>query len=379
MPGKENRDEMTPEECRQDAENRKKKLKSQWIIFLRVGVIAVVAFIAVVVGSIAWFMSNNKVGGTGASIQASGGEYDIAAVGEDVSSTKGQYDKLLDSKPGEPTTVEAQSYIATNDNKPSITWAITEGTNMKNMQNTESGLEPGSCGSMTFYIIPHKSGQLDVKLDLTLTGYTYKGDKEPVSSDGITKIDPKVQQLLEGHILLFAGYDKSMNAYSGWISDDADAWSLSLDAENNITLSRNGSGDIIWSAEKIEKDKAYPVTIYWIWPEILESYLKKADNISRHPSLFPNDSSAENTDDPGALPKDLYTTMCKTGSGSTFNRYFRWENEEVFEKSVTSEKLANMRKNMNPAIYGEMSAYYNLADQYLGENVRYVKLKLETR
>ena len=379
MPGKENRDEMTPEECRQDAENRKKKLKSQWIIFLRVGVIAVVAFIAVVVGSIAWFMSNNKVGGTGASIQASGGEYDIAAVGENVSSTIGKYDKLLDSEPGEPTTVEEQSYIATNDNKPSITWAITEGTNMKNMQNTESGLEPGSCGSMTFYIIPHKSGQLDVKLDLTLTGYTYKGDKEPVSSDGITKIGPKVQQLLEGHILLFAGYDKGKNVYSGWISDDAAAWSLSLDAENNITLSRNGSGDIIWSAEKIEKDKAYPVTIYWIWPEILESYLKKADNIIRHPSLFPKDSSVENADDPSALPVDLYATMCKISSSSTFNRYFRWENETAFKESVTPEKLANMRENMNPAIYGEMSAYYNLADQYLGENVRYVKLKLETR
>lgn len=379
MPGKENRDEMTPEECRQDAENRKKKLKSQWIIFLRVGVIAVVAFIAVVVGSIAWFMSNNKVGGTGASIQASGGEYDIAAVGVDAQSTIGRYDELLDSKPGEPTTVEAQSYIATNDNKTSITWAITEGTNMKNMQNTESGLEPGSCGSMTFYIIPHKNGQLDVKLDLTLTGYTYKGDKEPVSSGDITKTDPigpKMQQLLEGHILLFAGYDKSRNAYSGWISDDADAWSLSLDAENNITLSRNDSGDIIWSAEKIEKDKAYPVTIYWIWPEILESYLKKADNKSRHPSLFPNDSSA---DDPGALPGDLYATMCKISSGSTFNRYFRWENEAAFKESVTPEKLANMRENMNPAIYGEMSSYYNLADQYLGENVRYVKLKLETR
>ena len=341
--------------------------------------IAVVAFIAVVVGSIAWFMSNNKVGGTGASIQASGGEYDIAAVGEDVSSTKGQYDKLLDSETGEPTTVEAQSYIATNDSKPSITWAITEGTNMKNMQNSESGLEPGSYGSMTFYIIPHKSGQLDVKLDLTLTGYTYKGDKEPVSSGDITKTGPRVQQLLEGHILLFAGYDNSRNAYSGWISDDADAWSLSLDDKNSITLSRNGSGDIIWSAEKIEKDKAYPVTIYWIWPEILESYLKKADNISRHPSLFPDDSSAENADDPGALPVGLYATMCKTGSGSTFNRYFRWENEAAFEESVTSEKLANMRENMNPAIYGEMSAYYNLADQYLGENVRYVKLKLETR
>lgn len=95
--------------------------------------------------------------------------------------------------------------------------------------------------------------------------------------------------------------------------------------------------------------------------------------------MFPKDSSAENEDDPGTLPKNLYTTMCTTSSGSTFNRYFRWENEAAFKESVTPEKLANMRENMNPAIYGEMSAYYNLADQYLGENVRYVKLKLETR
>lgn len=40
---------------------------------------------------------------------------------------------------------------------------------------TDQGIEPGSSGSMTFYIISHKDGPLSVKLNLTLTGYQVEG------------------------------------------------------------------------------------------------------------------------------------------------------------------------------------------------------------
>lgn len=62
MSGKKNRKELTATECRQDAGERVKKLKSQWIIFLRTGLVVTAAAIAVIVGTIAWFMANDKVG-----------------------------------------------------------------------------------------------------------------------------------------------------------------------------------------------------------------------------------------------------------------------------------------------------------------------------
>ena len=86
-----------------------------------------------------------------------------------------------------------------------------------------------------------------------------------------------------------------------------------------------------------------------------------------------------NSSDPEALPDQLYKTMCEEKTSVTFNRYFRWENISEFREAVTPEKLANLRKSFNPVIYGTIAAYYNSADQYLGENVRYVKLKLDTR
>ena len=378
MSGKKNRKELTATECRQDAGERVKKLKSQWTIFLRTGLVVTAAAIAVIVGTIAWFMANDKVGGTGTKIRASGSVYDLAAEGTDVADTKGRYDGLLDTASGDPVTLNGVSYIATNDDKNSITWAITSGTNMRNEQDTGRGIEPGSAGSMTFYIIPHKDGPLSVQLELSLIGYS--GDETAVNSGELTKIGPSLQQLLEGHLLLFAGYDPDKNTYKGWISEDASIWTLSLDSENTIFLTRDESGRIVWTAEKVEKDTAYPVTIYWIWPEMLESYLMKPGTYTgKRPLLFPGDTDTEHSSDPETLPDQLYKTMCEEKTSVTFNRYFRWENISEFREDVTPEKLANLRKSFNPVIYGTIAAYYNSADQYLGENVRYVKLKLDTR
>ena len=50
------------------------------------------------------------------------------------------------------------------------------------MNNTDedgkpTGIEPGSYGKMTFYIIPNKDGPLKVTLELVLAGYQGGGEK----------------------------------------------------------------------------------------------------------------------------------------------------------------------------------------------------------
>ena len=152
------------------------------------------------------------------------------------------------------------------------------------------------------------------------------------------------------------------------------------------SLMRNKDGSLTWQIDQAIKEAAYPVAIYWIWPEVLESYIRTPQGYTKkYPLLFPTDSvdSAKSTAQTAsgsadtslsALPKELFTKMC---SGS--NRYFLWTDRTTFKSTVTEERLSLMRSNFNPAVYGTIAAYYNLADQYLGRNVQYAKLTLDAQ
>lgn len=361
---KKKKEELTPEEYRQQAQEEMQNLKNQWKTFFRTGIFLFAAVAAMIILGIAWFVSNNKVAGTGTSISASGSDFDLAADITGAASTKGMYDKLLDVPPG--TEIKEQTFLATNDTNNSITWAITDDSNLNN-QTGANGIEPGSSGSLTFYIISHKDGPLSLTLDVTLTGYGYSGE-EATESSQLGTIDNKAQQLLEGHVLLFAEYDTKY--YKNWISKDAEEWNKSLG--EGVSLSRDKGGKLTWTAENAVKETAYPVTLYWIWPERLESYIMSAGAYTgRRPLLFPDNTYLSKN-----FFTNFFTTMCTADDS---NRYFSWKEVGTFKTTVTPDVLSNMRTNFNPVIYKSISEYYNLADQYLGENVRYIKLKVEAR
>ena len=297
MPGKKKKEELTPEEYRQKARKEMQDLKNQWKIFFKTGFIMLAALIAIIVACIAWFVSNNKVDSTGMNIRAAGSEFDLAASIKNAESTNGIYDNLLSVPNGEKNN----EYSVTSGSHTAISWAITDDSNLRNEKDKSLGIEPGSSGSITFYIIPHKNGALNVSLTLSLTGYTLKNNVTELKPEFLTEIKEDAQQLLEGHILLFAGYDKQKNSYKGWISQDGDPWSMSL---ANSSLSQKENGELIWSIKDAEAEKAYPVTVYWIWPELLESYLlKKESYTGTRPLLFPAEK-AESTSDSNleALP-----------------------------------------------------------------------------
>lgn len=370
MQGKKKKEELTPEEYRQQARDEISEVKAEWKVFLRTGIIMFAALVAIIIACIAWFVSNNKVTISGTKVQSAGSEFELAAAAKpDSESSAGVYDSLLDVPEGTETSIGDKKFLATDGSHTSITWAITGDSNMNN-NNTEDGIEPGASGKMTFYIISQKDGPLSVTLDLTLTGYT--GEE---TSD-LQEANEKAQQLLKGHVLLFAGYDSNTHSYKGWISEDAGSWSMTLDYERERgVLSRAENGKLTWSVQDAKKGTAYPVTIYWVWPEMLGSYLvKNQSSIGKRPILFPedwNESSKHLTE----LPKALFTTMCKTDD----NRYFYWKESEDFAGTVTDKKLSQMRTNFNPVMYGTFAVYYNQADEYLGSNVRFVKMKLDAQ
>ena len=385
----------TPEEYREKAQEQIQDLKDQWKTFFRTGPIVIAAAIVMIAVSIAWFVSNTKVDATGVQIRAAGSEFDLAAEAKtDAESATGAYDNLLTVSPGATLSIGDKKFRYTGEGKTSISWAITDDSNMQN--NKDLGIEPGSSGKLTFYIISHKDGPLSVKINLTFTGYHVEGwNSTAATKSDLKELDEPTQQLLEGHVLFFAGYDENSNSYKAWISDDAEPWNMTLentciktsnagnDTESSEAalneaplLTRNEDGSLTWKIDQAVKDAAYPVTIYWVWPEILESYLGKEQN-ARYPLLFPKDSSDK--DELCALPQNLFATMRATEKNENSNRYFRWEDKETFSTTVTVDKLLQMRNKYNPAVYGAIAAYYNLADQYLGRNVQYAKLTLDAQ
>lgn len=387
MRWKKGKEELTAEEYRQKAQKQIELLKNQWKIFFRTGIIVVAAFIVMIVVSIAWFVSNTRVDATGVAIRPADMPFDLAAAGTEsnASADRGMYDELLTVSPGASREIDGKKYWSTDGSHTSICWAVTPESNMNNTDEDgkPTGIEPGSYGKMTFYIIPNKDGPLKVTLELVLAGYQIADDKknaENVTKNDLTEVtDPSLQQLLEGHILLFAGYNEKAGCYKGWISRDAGVWRMSLGSGTEAAVLEVKSGKLTWNNTNAQKDTAYPVTIYWIWPERLESYLRKADSYSgKNPLLFPeNLSSEENA--LSALPENLFETMGEVEENSSSNRYFRWEDSAKFQENVTKDTLSQIREKFNPALYSMVAAYYDSADQYLGKNVQYVQLKLDAQ
>ena len=149
---------------------------------------------------------------------------------------------------------------------------------------------------------------------------------------------------------------------------------MPLDSEG-VVLSRDENGKLTWSVQNAKKDTAYPVTLYWVWPEMLGSYLvKDQSSIGKRPILFPEDWK-DGSNHLTELPKTLFNTMCSLNG----NRYFYWKESEDFAGTVTEGKLNQMRTDFNPVMYGTLAVYYNQADEYLGSNVRFIKLKLDAQ
>ena len=378
---KEDNNKLTPEEYRQKADEQMDALKHEWKVFAKTGIIIFVALFAIIIAGIAWFASNRQVTGTGMSIRVSGSDFELAAAGT-VSDTGKYDDNMTDSTEGVAETIEGKSYVTTDGGHTSISWAITSDSHMANERSGRSGIDPGSSGKLTFYIIARKTGNLTVSLDLSLTGFSTVSE-----SAGITEISDgsAEKQLMEGHILLFAGYDETKKEYSGWISADAQPWTMSIGTGNTATLARGEDGKLTWSAS-VTENTAYPVTIYWIWPEILGEYVfNNHDYIGeRRPILFPKDNTQETVlNDPSLLPEDLFTKMgavTDSDSSQNSNRYFKWDSTDEFKSLNPVNLLGNIRSgSFNMIEYGKLCSYYNMADQYLGETVRYVKLRVDAQ
>lgn len=381
---KKEKEKLTADDYRRRAAAHKNEMIICWKTFGKVGVFILAAVCIVVVLGVAWFANRKDVQGGGMKVQtASEGDFELAAEGTVSSVGLWDDEKMSDVAVGDMQTISNRQLMVTGENKNAIRWAITESSHMGNVRGT--GIRPGSLGKLTFYIIAKKSGRLTVTLDVSMVGM-------PQSEDDTLSQD--VLELLDGHVLLFAGYDTERMAYGGWISEDAKPWQMTLqgDDQASAVLEWTGDGTLIWNAD-VTENTAYPISIYWIWPEYLGEYVFKDSTYMKDcPVLFPEDVSPGDEANPFVLPADLFEKMCQTTEeNSRSNKYFMWayryhtpeeqqEKKQEFCNTVTEARLLDLRNgNYDKSFYDSACDYYNRADQYLGENVRYLKLCIDAQ
>lgn len=383
---KKEKEPLTANEYRKRAEDHRGALTAGWKIFLKTGVFFTAAVCVIVGIGLAWFVNNKEVQTDGMMVQAVlNGDFELAAAGTIADAGAWDQDMLSAIGIGNQETISGGQYVTTAADKSSIRWAITESSQMENRQKT--GISPGSAGKITFYIVAKKNGSLTVTLDVALTGAAKSTE---------TELPRDALEILKGHILLFAGYDADSQAYSGWVSEDAKPWVMPLSyaeigagADLYAELERTESGSLVWKAENVKKDTAYPITLYWIWPEVVGEYLFcNLRDTGNRPLLFAADPTEENPKDPKALPESLFDKMCQADEDELSNRYFKWasvndtasRDREEFIGFATAEKLRGLRNgSFDVLTYGKLCEYYNRADQYLGESIRYLNLCVDAR
>lgn len=341
----------------QEIDENKEKIKNYKKQAARSFVLAFSTLIAIIAICIAWFVSNTTVTMTGTSISAEDSvPFELGSAGERQASEVEKWKDFL----SDGTEKQITGYINIDfANKKSskvsdVNLDIYTGTSglAWHLESQESFF-PGVSGELEFYIIPKQEGLKKATIKLSLEGYTENGSKVE------KKNDDTLQNLIQGHILIFGAVDDKIG-YSGWVAPNE---SLTIDAKTFEPV--NGV---------FQKDVPYKITFHWIWPRYFRNYIYTK-------------RSSQN---------DLFTDATPTEDGTDYKKLLDFvnaqrpdkinsnagEKNKLFYSSDGSlETDGNMKKDihnkMADAVYESCNKYYNLADEYIGNNADYIYVKVE--
>lgn len=310
-------EELSIEELREKIKEDKKNAK-------RSTAFAAAALIAIIALCIAWFVANHIVTGTSSSVSAKSDVlYRLASVGSRQSAEE-SYLKLQ-----EGTSKELDSYIDLDTGKPvetKQTYHIGEASLAWYLSAQES-FQPGASGKLEFYIIPTHSGTSSLDVQYNMDAYKAEGSK------AVRIENEKLQNLVKGHVLLFQKLSNK-TGYSGWIKDGK----VKVNAPEGTTF---------------EADKAYKVTVYWVWPKYFRNYIYHS--------------------------RDLYGDLC-VSDGEDHTALVKFaENEKSKDNSALFNDKLDITESINSSMSDKTldtcSESYNLADEYIGENTKYLYLQ----
>lgn len=229
-----------PEKTREDSfrEARKQIVRSAFLALAALGVIVFACY--------AWFVSSGTVTGKISSVLLNGSTFELASVGE-----KGAfYDQMRSElKKDKPDTWSYTDQNGMNQNGIStgkydtVEWLLTDNSNLGN--NTEAGIQPGSEGEISFFVIPKTSGDIKLKFHIELIPLEYP----PVNAQDKTLLpiaDTVLEKLLSGHFLFY------------WEENGEKTWVPCKTGEFTMTFSQ------------CNIDTPIPVTLNWKWPLLLQ-------------------------------------------------------------------------------------------------------------
>ena len=302
------------------------------------------AFLAIIAICIAWFVSNTQVSLNGANMSADNNiPFELASVGTRQSAemnllkdtednhilsegTKVSYDSYMDIENGtEKEISEKQDYYV---GYSELAWYL----------DGQESVMPGTSGKLEFYLIPKQSGLSEVTISLEMLGYTKEGNRA-------VELDmPKIQNLLQGHILFFRQMDDTYG-YHGWLGEN----------DTFTVTAPNG---------KFSKNIPYKVTLYWIWPQYFRNYIYTQR--STEGDLFTDAMVKKYPEEYNEMISFLNSQKSVTGPQG-----------KLFFDEEASDISAAINNTMSDDTLNTCNKYYNQADEQIGTKAKYIYVQIE--
>lgn len=289
-----------------------------------------------------WFTDSQSVAENGLGMTAASAKFELAAENK-----SGQYDSLLDipqgtelnniSVDGEATP---KNLTATSSEKPEIKWQMSDESNFGNVSG--NGIQPGSSGKLTFYVIAKQSGSLKLTFNLDTILYDKTAaaidESNPNNSAHIIADTDTAAKLVKGHILFFK--QKNDDIYAERITDT-------------------------FTFEKIDAaaDMAYRVDIYWVWPEVIDQLvLPEEDNLLTSKDIKRVMAAGESI-----IPTDI--------TNEQQSDYFV-DTLQNLQAMLDNVSKGSGDTNFDTEYYKTLNTEWNKADQQIGITVGYIQLRL---
>ena len=346
---------LPPEELQKRIQEEKKNARRS----LRLAFTALIAIIAV---CIAWFAANNQVTMNSTQITAETTEpFEIASVGSRLDDEekyfKDENNKSILSGGTEKNTYKEYIDIETGVSTESVQKYYVGGSGIAwHMNNSNQSLVPGAGGKLEFYIIPKQTNLNSVTITLNMEGYTLD---ETTTNPRAEKLDnPKIQSLINGHILLFRHLDDKYGYY-GWLGE---SHTLKIDAPERP------------EGNTFVPNIPYKVTLYWKWPQYFRNYIYTQR--STYGDLFTDDMINDETYGKDyKLIINFINEQKEVTSDTSKLFYAAKENETKTEAQVSIKETID--KDMSDTTLDACSTYYNQADEYIGKNTQYVYIQIK--
>lgn len=367
------------QDMQQNASQMPEKEKKRMRQFSYVKIVLLLLFFisAIAFGSIAWF-TMNKIGGVGgASVKV--GDYPLLLeVHGDQAENKSLFSlvnaALFDPEDagyqeGEQPDEDLLEFQAT-PGKNRIIWEKTSRT--ANDGHHAEGLEPNSCGKLTFWIVAKEAGTFDPEFEFQIDGFHAVTHDEARGNTTVTIVDQlfeinedlsdhsdvddsltasaeaeKIRALeyVRSHILFFR--DKDANGYYSGFLGNSRSFRLS-----DIYPASGGT--------TFTKGEKKQVTIYWKWANTFEQMIYDASYTEYEPIL-----ALASSDDRTALLTYLQPSNSSMFFGLTdaqvtaYLAAVQGNDEDAAEEAIEALSIA-----------------YNDADQEIGDMIQYILIEM---